>query len=320
MTRTRPAAGNTHRCTAVVILLLLIVPAISLAAEPTKPIKVFLLAGQSNMQGQGVVEMDHPKYYNGGKGNLVWSMEHSASKDMMRHLRDASGKWVERDDVTIRYEFKDKVRQGKLTVGYTGYGGSSHIGPELQFGHVVGDAIDEPVLLIKTAWGGKSLHVDFRPPSSAGKTGPYYSQMIAEIRAALADLEGRPYELAGFVWMQGWNDMISEPASTQYADNLVHLARDIRAEFNSPDLPIVIGELGNGGPARPESGMVRFREAQKQGAAKINHAKFVVTRHFARPAELSPNTGHGHHWFGNAESYFLIGDALGRAMIELMEQ
>ena len=72
MTRTRPAAGNTHRCTAVVILLLLIVPAISLAAEPRKPIKVFLLAGQSNMQGQGVVEMDHPKYYNGGKGNLVW--------------------------------------------------------------------------------------------------------------------------------------------------------------------------------------------------------------------------------------------------------
>ncbi len=84
--------------------------------------------------------------------------------------------------------------------------------------------------------------------------------------------------------------------------------------------PIVIGELGNGGPSRPDSEMGRFREAQKRGAAKINHAKFVVTRHFARPAELSPNKGHGHHWFGNAESYFLIGDALGKAMIELMEQ
>ena len=40
---------------------------------------------------------------------------------------------------------------------------------------------------------------------------------------------------------------------------------------------------------------------------------------FARPKELSPNTGHGHHWFGNAESYFLIGDALGKAMVKLLE-
>ena len=33
-------------------------------------IHVFLLAGQSNMQGQGVVDLDHPQYYNGGKGTL----------------------------------------------------------------------------------------------------------------------------------------------------------------------------------------------------------------------------------------------------------
>jgi hypothetical protein len=36
-----------------------------------------------------------------------------------------------------------------------------------------------------------------------------------------------------------------------------------------------------------------------------------------RPAKESPNVGHGHHWFGNAESYFLIGDALGRALLRL---
>ena len=37
----------------------------------------------------------------------------------------------------------------------------------------------------------------------------------------------------------------------------------------------------------------------------------VKTTNFAHPPELSPNLGHGHHWFGNAESYFLIGDAPG---------
>ena len=43
------------------------------------------------------------------------------------------------------------------------------------------------------------------------------------------------------------------------------------------------------------------------------------TTDFARPAELSPNTRHGHHWFGNAESYFLIGDALGEGMKKLLK-
>lgn len=282
--------------------------------RPARPVKVFILAGQSNMQGQGVVEMDHEKYYNGGKGNLVWSMAHSQSKGEMAHLRDADGKWVVRDDVEISFKTKGKQRRGGLTIGYTGYGGSSHIGPELQFGHVVGDHFEGQVLLIKTAWGGKSLQKDFRPPSSGGETGPYYKQMIEEVRAALGDA---PFELAAFVWMQGWNDMVSGEATAEYEDNLVNLAKDVRSEFESPDLPFVVGELGNGGPAKPGSGMEKFRAAQKRGTARIEGAVFVPTAQFARPKELSPNTGHGHHWFGNAESYFLVGDALGKAAVKL---
>ena len=283
-----------------------------------EPVQVFILAGQSNMQGQGVVSMDHPQYYNGGKGNLVWSMEHSASRSRMQHLRNDQGAWVERDDVSIWFKQRDEVRQGKLTIGYTGYGGSSHIGPELQFGHLVGDAIDAPVLLIKTAWGGKSLQVDFRPPSASGDTGPFYTQMIDEIHEALDSLGDRPYHLAGFVWMQGWNDMINEEATAEYADNLVFLAQDLRAEFQSPNLPFIVGELGNGGKAKEGSGMERFRVQQRQGVERIEHATFVETHQFARDKDLSPNTGHGHHWFGNAESYFLIGDALGQAAVKML--
>lgn len=281
-----------------------------------EPMAVFILAGQSNMEGQGVVEMDHPKYYNGGKGNLVWSMEHGKSREQMKHLRDGDGNWVVRDDVRIAFKVKGKVRTGGLTIGYTGYGGSSHIGPELQFGHVVGDHFDQPVLLIKTAWGGKSLHKDFRPPSSGGETGPYYVQMIDEVESTLSELS-QPYKIRGFIWMQGWNDMGSADAVAEYDTNLIHLAKDIRAEFNSPDVPFVVGELGNGGPTESDSRMGRFRAAQRRGTEKITNAIFVETASFARPKELSPNVTHGHHWFGNAESYFLIGDALGKAAIKL---
>ena len=300
-----------------VLLSLLFTPSAWAAKEA--PLRVFLLAGQSNMEGQGVVEMDDPQSYNGGKGNLVWSMANSTNKGQMAHLKDAKGQWTEREDVEISFKARGKLRKGPLTIGYTGYGGRSHIGPELQFGHVVGEAIPEPILLIKTAWGGKSLQVDFRPPSAGGETGPYYTQMIAEIRDALKALGKREFTIAGFIWMQGWNDMVSQEATAEYADNLVHLASDIRKEFRLPKLPIVVGELGNNGPAKEGSGMATFRAAQKAGTARIDHARFVPTRQFARPAELSPNKGHGHHWFGNAESYFFVGDALAHAVLELMK-
>ncbi len=311
----------THKAAlAVAVLVAALGPAAQAEESAVPPtIKVFILAGQSNMEGQGVVSMDHEKYYNGGKGNLVWSMEHSQSAEKMKHLRDADGNWAVRDDVRISFKAKDKVRKGGLTVGYTGYRGHSHIGPELQFGHVVGDALEQPVLLIKTAWGGKSLYVDFRPPSSGGTVGPYYTKMIEEIRAALAELGDREYEIAGFVWMQGWNDMCTKPAIPEYAENLVNLVHDLRKEFNAPDMPVIVGELGNGGPAKPGSAMEALRKAQREGTARIPNARFVETQGFARPAEMSPNVGHGHHWFGNAESYFLIGDALGKAMLELMK-
>ncbi|MDA7523973.1 sialate O-acetylesterase [Verrucomicrobia bacterium] len=283
------------------------------------PTKVFILAGQSNMEGQGVVTMNHPEFYNGGKGNLEWSMKHSSSAEKMRHLKDEKRNWTSREDVQISFKSQGKQRKGNLTIGYTGYGGNSHIGPELQFGHVVGDYFDEPVLLIKTAWGGKSLHADFRPPSSGGPVGPYYTKMIKEIHAALEDLKHDDYELAGFIWMQGWNDMVASDAITHYADHLVNLALDLRSELGMPQLPFIVGELGNGGPVQRDGNMADFRQAQRNGTARIENAVFVKTTAFARPKERSPNTTHGHHWFGNAESYFLIGDALARATIELIE-
>jgi hypothetical protein len=237
----------------------------------------------------------------------------------MKHLKNEKGAWVVRDDVQISFKAGDKVRKGGLTVGYTGYGGSSHIGPELQFGHVMGDYFDDPVLLIKTAWGGKSLYVDFRPPGSGGKVGPCYTKMIEEVRAALAELKGEKYEMTGFVWQQGWNDMCTRPAIPEYAQNLVNLAGDIRKEFGVPNLPVVVGELGNGGPVK-EGPMAEFRKAQEEGTRRIKNALFVKTTDFARPKELSPNPGHGHHWFGNAESYFLIGGALGEGMKTLLKE
>ncbi|HUT11504.1 MAG TPA: sialate O-acetylesterase [Thermoguttaceae bacterium] len=300
----------------------------SLAQQGGKsPLKVFVLAGQSNMEGQGVVDLDHPQYYNGGKGTLKQVMEDPAKSERFAHLKDAEGNWVARDDVWVRFKIAGGLKKGPLTIGFTGYPDRHHIGPELQFGHVVGDALDAQVLLIKTAWGGKSLFTDFRPPSSGGQTGPYYEKMLEEVREALENLaddfpswDGRGYEIAGFVWFQGWNDMYDAEARAEYEQNLVNLIRDVRKVWGRPDLPVVIGELGNGGP-EADSNMLAIRQAQAAAAARPEFegtVTFVKTTAFARPREQSPNVGHGHHWFGNAESYFLIGDAMGQAMNKLL--
>jgi lysophospholipase L1-like esterase len=290
-------------------------------------VKVFWLAGQSNMQGQGVVDLDHPEHYNNGKGTLVRMLSDQESKQLLAHTVDSDGSWITRDDVLVRYQTQHGLKTGGLTVGFTGYEGKHHIGPEFQFGHLMGEQFDEPVLLIKTAWGGKSLHVDFRPPSSGGETGKYYHLMLKEFREALSgaatdfpSLKDRELQISGFVWQQGWNDMVDESAAKDYEQNLVNLINDLRNELEQPDLPFVVGELGNGGEEASES-MKSFRIAQQKATGQgtfTGNVAFVKTSAFARPKENSPNVGHGHHWFGNAESYFLIGDALGKQMLELI--
>ncbi|MBC02489.1 MAG: sialate O-acetylesterase [Phycisphaerae bacterium] len=283
--------------------------------------KVFLLAGQSNMEGHAVVDLDHPDHYNGGRGNLERTLD--SDSDLARRfagLRDEDGDWTVRDDVWCWYRpGKGPLKAGPLSIGFAVYEGRHHFGPELGIGRVLGDDIDAPVLLVKTAWGGKSLQVDFRPPSLDGETGPFYRRMLKEYQEGVADarrrfpqLEGLEPELAGFFWFQGWNDMVDREATEAYPDNLEALAADVRDALGSPDLPIVVGETGN-------AGHETFRRKQAEGTSRIPPpSAFVETRAFLRKPEDSPNQGHGHHWFGNAESYALVGEALGVAMRDLL--
>ena len=117
-----------------------------------KPVKVFILAGQSNMEGQGVVDLDG-KDYNQGKGTLAQLMRDPAKAPLFKHLMNADRQWVVRDDVWVRYQRENApLLRGPLGFGFSVYGDVHHFGPELQFGHVIGDRFTNQVLLIKTAW------------------------------------------------------------------------------------------------------------------------------------------------------------------------
>ena len=292
-----------------------------------EPISVYILAGQSNMEGQAVADLDG-KDYNDGKGTLTAMLNDPAKARLVRHLLSKSGDWSVRRNVWVRYQRESApLLAGPLTMGFTVYGDKHHFGPELQFGHVIADHVKGQSLIIKTAWGGKSLYRDFRPPSAGGETGRYYKKMLEEVRKALANLktdfpayDGRGYKLAGFVWYQGWNDGVDPVnAVPEYQSNLVNLIKDIRHDLDAPKLPVVVGELTGSWVDAPGA-WAKLRKAQAAAAATPEfkgNVAFVETHNFVRPAQESPNPGHGHHEFGNAETCFLVGDALGKAMVVL---
>jgi hypothetical protein len=318
-----------------------------------KPIKVFILAGQSNMQGKAKVSV------------IEKQLETEAGKKLYGPLKDAD-QWISRKDVFIRYG-KEK---GPLTVGYHS---TKSIGPELGFGLIVGDRYEEPVLLIKTAWGGRSLYRDFRSPSAGYPSekvlegmlanlnknneknkkpaatiddvkksfGASYREMMEEVRSTLEDLPAyvpghasKQYELAGFVWFQGWNDMIDANATAEYASNLKHFIRDIRKDLKSPKLPFVVGEMGVDGVSAGGN-VKKFKEAQAAGAADPEfrgnvalvktdvfwdtEAEAIFKKGWRENLEAWNRVGSDfpYHYLGSPKTMLRIGQAFGEAMLDL---
>ena len=336
---------------------LFLIPAMAFGAE--KPVKVFILAGQSNMEGKAPNAL----------------LDHQAAdpktKDLFAHWRK-DDKWIVRDDVFIK--FLD--RKGPLTVGY---GSPGRTGVELEFGAVMGDHFQEPVILIKAAWGGHSLFKLFRSPSAGFPAdevlqkelnqaqanvkknneknkkndplptmddikkvyGSSYRKMMAEVKDVLDNyatmfptLKGKKLEVTGFVWFQGWNDQYG--AQEEYASNMKHFIEDVRKDLHSPKLPFVIGVMGQNGSKPAGGAMLTIQKAQLsmndvpefKGNVKAIRTDVLIDK---AAEELYPNWqknleqwklvggDHGYHYLGSAIWFNRIGKAMGEAMLELLK-
>jgi len=266
------------------LAVMMVMPHSVVAADS---VKVFLLAGQSNMEGKADNKL----------------LEHQAvdlkTRAHFKHLRNGD-EWTVRDDVFIKF----LNRSGGLTIGY---GSPNKTGPELEFGYMMGEHFEEPVLLIKAAWGGHSLYQKFRSPSAGmpreeilktelvqaqervrksnekknkndpsptmddikAPYGSSYVNMMKEVQETFASyetlfpaLKGKKLEMAGFVWFQGFNDMFGEYAPAEYAANMRHFIDDVRKDLEKPKLPFVIAAIGNNGSKPAQKGMLVVQNAQ----------------------------------------------------------
>jgi len=258
-------------------------------ASPSEPppLKIFILAGQSNMQGHARVTTFDAMRLNPQAAPILAKIRQDDGSPTV-----CSRVWIS----SIGSSAEEKT--GKLTAGFGAEARGPKIGPEFTFGIYAQELFEGPILIIKTAWGGKSLHTDFRPPGAPpyefneqqlenlrkqdkdiaamreekkAATGVYYRQMIEHIDEVLSDLKrlyphydpDQGHELAGFVWFQGWNDMVDrgtypnrdQPGGyKEYSELLAQFIRDVRADLDAPDLPFVIGVMGVGGPTDQYAG------------------------------------------------------------------
>jgi hypothetical protein len=219
------------------------------------PLKVYILAGQSNMEGHAHVRtFDH------------MGMDPKTAP-LLKEMRSEDGTPRVCEKVWISYLHSGGVKAGKLTTGFGAQKNGPKIGPEFTFGLTLEKELDEPILLIKTAWGGKNLHTQFRPPSAATEekpVGEYYKLMADHVKTVLKDIkqvypdynDEQGYEAAGFVWFQGWNDMVDSRTYPNrgkaggydmYSDLLAQFIGDVRKDFDAPEMRFVIGVMGTGG-------------------------------------------------------------------------
>ena len=263
------------------------------------------------------------------------------------------------DRVYINSIADGSKKSGKLGVGYGG--GGKKLGPEFGFGLSMAKKVEGPILLIKTSWGGKSINYNFRPPSA----GPYqlndkekaggkadeikknaglnYRMMNESIQNVLSNLkENHPaydaeagYEIAGFVWFQGYNDQFSDEFRDNYKDNMISFIKDIRKEYKVPKMPFVIGVLGTGRTAEKvgeNAVSLGQREAAKAPEFKGNVVSVESYKDYSNFSHEIFSKGwpkHYHEWdtvgsdrpyhyLGSGAFFVRLGDSFANAMADLM--
>jgi hypothetical protein len=318
-------------------------------ADMSQPVKVYILMGQSNMLEMGKVA-----------GDAAGTLEHAIkSKGLYPYLVDDAGKWTVRQDVR-NVAVMGSGGPGKTQVRKNDWlqvaGGK--IGVEIGIGNHMGELHAEPVLILKSAIGNRSLGWDLLPPGSPsyeftdpkdGKTYVYagygqsplrwekgtqpepinwkaglqYDGDIARAKEVLDNLGtyypgATKYEVAGFFFWQGDKDRYNAGHSQKYERNLVNLIKQLRKEFNAPNAKFVCATLGQTDKDNATGTEKDIIEAQLAVSDPSKYPEFKGNVATVYTHPLSKGGASNGHYNGNAETYMNVGEGMGKAMVGLM--
>ena len=343
--------------TATALALVAALTPFGLAEVGKGPLKIFLLAGQSNMEGHATLPTI----------DFLGEDTDPARAALLKKFKPDGKTLITRDDVWVVSNGApfDKLQPGLgARPDAAKLGGK--IGPEYAFGYFMAEALPEQILLIKTSEGGTSLHQNWRPPSAGPlpgakpeDVGNMYRALVENVHDTIRDLkklfpaydEKAGYEIAGLVWFQGYNDLFDETGRKAYGKNLVMLINDLRKEFKAPNMKVVVGVMGVNGPLNegthnPKQADVRAGQrfintvpelkgnAKAFESAPLLHPKIVELtageylhiRDFKKDpmtaeekALLQRATSNmGFHYNGEGRFFILLGQQFALNMLELM--
>ncbi len=317
-------------------------------ADMTKPVKVFIVMGQSNTLEMGKVAGDT-------EGSLEKAIK---GENLYGFLTDAEGKWTVRQDVRNVSVMQKGASMNVYRNDWLIVNGGK-IGIEIGLGHQLGNAIEEPVMVLKSSIGNRGLGWDLLPPGSKsfeytdpkdGKTyvyagykespnrwekgttpvpigwyaGKQWDDDVANAKKVLSELntyypDAKGYEVAGFIWWQGEKDCGDAALAGQYEKNLVHLIKTLRTEFDAPKAKFVMATLGEATKGMTDNtGIVLNAHLAVDGeSGKYPEFKGNVATVYSHPMARG-GSGNG-HYSGNAKVYMDVGLAMGEAMTKLLK-
>lgn len=302
------------------------VPIVTRQGKTPSKVRVFVLAGQSNMEGYGTVQ--DPQ---NDPGSLVDVLQNDVNGTWSQI--GEPGNWTTLEHAYLYFARNGETIKSNVTVGQGAF--ADLIGPELMFAHQLDDYYEDPVLIIKTAWGGKSLAEDFRPPSAGGTTGASYTDMIQIVKdvtdnlgTEFPNIGATDYEISGFAWFQGWNDGASDDFLAEYESNLYHLINDVRNDLAVPNLPVVVASSGQGGFEIINDLWVQSMQNIVSVAQKTvgcndtlygGYVGFVDTKPFYLNLSASPEDAI-YHFNNNALTFLNVGKSMGNEMIQAINE
>lgn len=246
-----------------------------------EPLKVFILAGQSNMVGWG----DSLK------------LPDDLRKGNDRVLMFENGRWQPLKPFRKAMKNQEKIGMTEFSFG-----------PEIAFGHEMSKAWpDETIGIVKLAVGGTSI-LTWKPEWSKedanrvgqGRVGSLYRKLSEKVEQASM---ARDIEIVGFLWIQGGGDMKNVAVAKEYLDNLKSLVAAVRKDTGVPDLPFLCGsirrtedpdDLSDLTPERmagPYPAILWVVKAQWEAQKAIPHTRTVILRDIEKhPMNVHYNT------------------------------
>ena len=318
-------------------------------ADMNKPVQVFICLGQSNMVGLGKVK--------GGEFSLEHVVK---EKKMYPYLVDDDGAWIERKDVRLVQYMSGKgpLRNEWMTVsgGNLGpeYGilkcciGNRSLGWDLlppgsvryQFIAEGKPGTNETPLVYAgykdkpESWPmAPALGLKTEPAPWLDKNGKaidwyagkQWDSDIGDAKKALADLEkhspgAKGYQVAGFFFWQGEKDAGNAGHATRYETNLLRFIKELRKEFDAPNAKFVLATMGESVKGSGGNGGAILNAQLAVDGETGTHPEFKgnVATVYTNPMAQG-GSGNGHYG-GKAAVYMDVGEAMGHAMIGLLNR